>query len=254
MQPTLYLRADDAALSPGSNAAIEAATLTCPNIGLMAVGPALHDAAERFRSRSDLCLGLHFTLNSEWTSLRWGPLAPEERVPGLIQADGTFLPNPWRLPEGFAYDPLQVEAEMHTQLDKLRSLGLTIRYLDSHMACLRTRPELEDLARRFAEKEGLAYPDSMNKLKHGPCEGGLESALARWSALLDTLPGGPSIAIFHPAEADGVMETLAESPAQPGPLPVRQAERDLLSSPAFAALLQSKSITVQRFDRPATSY
>jgi predicted glycoside hydrolase/deacetylase ChbG (UPF0249 family) len=244
MPLTLHLRADDAGLSPGTNAAIDAATLTCPNTSLMAVCPALEDAADRFRHRPGLCLGLHFTLNAEWNTLRWRPLSPPDRVPSLLAPDGFCFPNPWRLPEGVVYDPAHVEIELQAQLDLLRSLDLTIEYLDSHMAVLRTKPELEEAARRFAAREGLVYPDALPKLKHGPYGAGLDADLVRWAALLDAPAEPAAIALFHPAQADGVMETLTDDASM---LPTRDAERALLASPRFAALLREKGATVLPF-------
>jgi predicted glycoside hydrolase/deacetylase ChbG (UPF0249 family) len=247
MPLTLHLRADDAGLSLGTNAAIEAATLTCPNISLMAVCPAIEDAADRFRHRSGLCLGLHFTLNAEWKTVRWRPLSPPDRVPSLIAPDGLCYPNPWQLPPGVVYQPAHVEIELQAQLDRLRSLGLTIKYLDSHMAVLRTKPELEETARRFAAREGLIYLDNMPTLKHGPYSDSLDANLSRWAALLDAPPAPGSIAIFHPSQADGVMETLTEDASM---LPTRDAERALLASPRFAALLREKDVRVLPFLNP----
>ncbi len=243
--PTLFLRADDAALSPGTNAAIDAATRNCPNLGLMATGPALADAAERFRGRNDVCLGLHFTLNSEWDHLRWGAVSPVNTVPHLLQKDGTFYPNPWRLPEGHSYPIVEVERELRAQLAQLRSLGLDIRYLDSHMAVFKTRPDLEELALRFAADEGLAYPDRIEGIAHGPYGPDLATDLTRWDQTLRDLDDRPRLAVFHPAQADGVMETLRID----GPvLPTRAAEAALLASEEFTRLLQAQGVQIARID------
>ena len=244
---TLYLRTDDVGLSLGTNAAVEAATLTCPNIGLMAVCPAIEEAAERFRRRDDLCLGLHFTLNAEWDTVKWSPLSPPEQVPSLIQPDGFCFPNPWRLPAGVVYDPAHVLLELKAQLARLRGLGLAIRYLDSHMAVLHTHPELKTLARHFADEEGLFCPDDLPHFPHGGYGEGLEADLTRWAGLLDGATGECGMAVFHPSQADGVMETLTSDPSM---LRNREAEHALLSSPRFAALLREKKVSTPPFLPP----
>lgn len=244
MSRILHLRADDAGLSPGTNAAIHAATVVCPNIGLIAVAPALSDAADRFRSLHNLCLGLHFTLNAEWANLRWGPAAPTSDVPSLIQPDGTFYPNPWQLPDGVVYQAEEVELELRAQLARLRALGLTIRYLDAHMACLNIRPDLQDLARRFADAEGLRYVDPLPKFRHGPYGPDLDQNLARWDQLLADQHPSPALAIFHPASADGVLEHLSPDPTM---ATTRQAEAALLTSPRFRELLKKHQTISARF-------
>ncbi|MFQ3671245.1 MAG: ChbG/HpnK family deacetylase [Verrucomicrobiia bacterium] len=244
--PTLFLRADDAGLSPGTNRAIDAASSTCLNLGLMPPAPFLLDAIERFQQRSDLCLGLHFTLNSEWPSLRWGPVSPPQSVPSLVQPDGTFYPNPWNLPPGITYDLNDIQRELHAQLDRLRSLGLAIRYLDSHMVVFHTRPDLAEFARHFAAREGLAYPDDLPRLSHRTRDSDLATNLQHWRHLLQGLDESPRLAIFHPAEADGLMESL-QIDHQPV-LPPRQAEGCLLASAEFKQLLHDHQVTSARLD------
>ncbi|MFH1497507.1 MAG: ChbG/HpnK family deacetylase [Verrucomicrobiota bacterium] len=248
MSRVLFFRSDDAGLSPGTNAAIDAAGVVCPNIGLMAVAPAIEDAAARFRVREELCLGLHFTLNSEWPEIPWGPRAPRESVAGLVSPDGVFFPNPWRLPEGVVYDPSEVARELRAQLDFLHSLGLCIRYLDSHMGVLASTPELAALAEDFAAGEGLVCRDRLPKLQHGPCGPNLGADLERWAGLLDGVRE-PTVAVFHPMRADGVVDRLAPRTADGArPFVARSAEAALLCSPAFRALLKEKAVVVARMD------
>lgn len=210
----------------------------------MAVGPALVDAAERFRSIPGISLGLHFALNAEWPRLRWGPVCPPEKVRSLVQEDGTFYPNPWQLPPHVQYALDEVELELRAQLDRLRALGLTIRYLDAHMACLKISPEMTALARRVAAEEGLIYVDDLPTLRHGPYVPELEDNLTRWNQLLRSSLESPAVAIFHPAVRDGVVETLSDDPAMAAS---RQAEAALLTSPRFAALLKSHHMRVGSF-------
>lgn len=243
--PTIFLRSDDVGLSAGTNLGAMEASRTCPNLGIMATGPALADAAERLRGHSELCLGLHFTLNSEWNRLRWGPVSPRERVPSLVRDDGTFYPNPWKLPSDVTYSVNEVEWELHAQLEALRNLGLDIRYLDSHMAVFKTRPELTDLALRFAAAEGLAYPDQLEGIRHGPYSPDEAENLARWETILRELDERPRLAVFHPARPDGVMEQLnLDEPV----LSTRAAECALLASEAFARLLRDRGVRVARID------
>lgn len=211
----------------------------------MAPAPAVEEAAKRFGERSELCLGLHVTLNSEWPNYRWGPVSRVEAVPSLVEPDGFFYPNPWRLREGVHYRVEEVELEMAAQLNKLRRMGLQVRYMDSHMAVLKTRPDLWEAGMRFAAREGLVWVDGMETMSHGPYGPDLASDLERWKRLLAAYHQ-PRLAIFHPAESDAILEALG---AEPPILPARQAESRLLASPQFTLLLASHGIESGRLDR-----
>lgn len=78
---SLITRVDDAGLCESVNDAVldVAASGLVRNVSIMAAGPALAHLAERLRGRSDLCLGLHVTLNAEWERVRWRPLSPLSR-------------------------------------------------------------------------------------------------------------------------------------------------------------------------------
>jgi predicted glycoside hydrolase/deacetylase ChbG (UPF0249 family) len=87
-------------------------------------------------------LGIHLALNSEWTSLRWGPLSPRDRVPSLLDADG-YLPLVETQVVGHARPP-EVETELVAQVEKARAAGIGFTHFDAHMGTLLGSPELFD--------------------------------------------------------------------------------------------------------------
>src|SRR5262245_50950923 len=93
----LITRCDDAGGCESANAAIlEAANASAAkNVSIMACGSAFDEAVRLFGGREDVCLGLHVTLNAEWDGPKWGPVAPPEKVPSLLDP-GTpyFTPTP----------------------------------------------------------------------------------------------------------------------------------------------------------------
>lgn len=244
MRP-IFLRLDDAGLSVGTNRAVASVAALGRNIGLMAVGPAIEDAVARFRDRDDVCLGLHFTINSEWTHPRWGALCERDEVPTLLRDDGTFHENPFRLPRPDLYDTAHVERELAAQLARLRGLGATIRYLDAHMGVFQSRPDLMELAHRFAKAEGLEFADALPRWNPGANFGTVADDLARWKSRLPTL-SGPCVVIFHPAESDGIIDRLV-GPSGESILDGRDADRALMASPEFAEFLRSNDLDPRPF-------
>jgi predicted glycoside hydrolase/deacetylase ChbG (UPF0249 family) len=205
----LITRADDFGASPGTNEAI----LDClsagfiRNVGVMAPSPFLsHRLDELIARQSEFCLGLHATLNSEWSSLRWGPVLPVEEVSSLVEADGTFHRSTHTLNQrGLAAEMIR---EVEAQLKRLQSLGLTPRYLDTHMVF----SWIEGIAQELSElcrREGLIFADDPSFCRLplqanenlGPDQ--IRSAIRNLGA---SHPGGQPLWIFHPARYDACSE------------------------------------------------
>jgi len=93
--------------------------------------PALADYA---RLHPTLNFGVHLTHTSEWKFYRWGPVAPREQVPSLVDAEG-FL---WRsVEEVYAHaTPEQALIEGRAQVRKALAAGVDVTHLDSHMGTL----------------------------------------------------------------------------------------------------------------------
>ena len=160
----IFTRADDFGASKGTNDAI----LDCidsgavANVGILACGPAVSYRIEDLKARADkVSIGLHSAINSEWASLRWGPMAPPSNVPTLLAEDGHFHPNSR---ESHAWTKAdEVDMELEAQYAHLKALGITPDYVDCHMGfswikgCTEV---LENLAHKYnmVFADALEYP------------------------------------------------------------------------------------------------
>src|SRR5262249_50307648 len=102
--------------------------------------PWFPEAAAFARAHPAACIGVHLTLNSEWTPFRWGPVSRPERVPSLLDDEG-YLPLVEVAVVAKAR-AAEVEIELRAQVDRARAAGIGITHLDSHMLTLFGSTEL----------------------------------------------------------------------------------------------------------------
>jgi hypothetical protein len=131
----LILHADDIGMSHSVNRAsleaLEKGWITSASI--LVVSPWFAEVAAWARKNPNADLGIHLALNSEWTTLRWGPVSGRSDVPTLLAPDG-FLPLST---DGVGKtNPREVERELRAQIDMARRAGVNITHLDSHMGAL----------------------------------------------------------------------------------------------------------------------
>jgi predicted glycoside hydrolase/deacetylase ChbG (UPF0249 family) len=151
----LIVHADDLGMTHSVNAAtIKAFETGLVNSGsIMVPCPWLPEIAAYARTNPQADLGLHLTLTSEWTSFRWGPVTPKDRVKSLLDKDGYFY-----LTETEAAshaDPKEVELEINAQIERARALGIQPTHLDSHMGTLYQNKALFEVFLRVARNHKL---------------------------------------------------------------------------------------------------
>jgi predicted glycoside hydrolase/deacetylase ChbG (UPF0249 family) len=144
----LILHADDVGMSHSINSAtfqtLDAGAINSASI--MIPCPWLPEVAAYARSHPNADLGLHLTLNSEWTAYRWGPVTSKDRVPSLLDKDGYFYNSTQEA--SAKINPREAEMELRAQIERARAVGIQPTHLDSHMGLLfQTRDLLTVLMR-----------------------------------------------------------------------------------------------------------
>ena len=151
----LIVHADDLGMAHSVNVAtIKAFGTGLVNSGsIMVPCPWLSEIAAYARANPQADLGLHLTLTSEWTSFRWGPVSPRDRVMSLLDKDGYF---PLTESEAAAQaDSKQVEMEITAQIERAKALGIQPTHLDSHMGTLYQNKALFEVFLRVARSQKL---------------------------------------------------------------------------------------------------
>jgi predicted glycoside hydrolase/deacetylase ChbG (UPF0249 family) len=106
------------------------AMVPCPWFNEMASWSAAHPQYD---------VGLHLALTSEWRYYRWGPVAPHEKVKGLLDPFGYFFPDVLRVAVSASAE--EVAAEIRAQLARARRMGMHPTHIDTHMGTLYARPD-----------------------------------------------------------------------------------------------------------------
>jgi predicted glycoside hydrolase/deacetylase ChbG (UPF0249 family) len=96
--------------------------------------PAVADYA-RGHPRADL--GVHLTLNCEYTRYRWGPISTCDPASGLLDAEGYFFRRPQDTQ--MHADPGAVRAELRAQVQRSLAAGVDVSHVDTHMGTVAHR-------------------------------------------------------------------------------------------------------------------
>jgi predicted glycoside hydrolase/deacetylase ChbG (UPF0249 family) len=117
--------------------------------------------------------GIHLCHTSEWTKYRWGPVAPRDQVPGLVDPHGYLWPE---IPEVYAHaTPEQALVEGRAQIKRALAAGVDVTHLDSHMGTLQYHPDYMktylQLAVEFDLPVRMASQETLTRMGHPEIRG-----------------------------------------------------------------------------------
>ena len=204
----LLVRADDMGASRSANfAAIEAYEKgIVRSVEVMVPCAWFEEAAMLLNDRPSLDVGIHLTLTSEWSGVKWRPLT---HCPSITDDDGYFFSFVWkndRLPDAAsiiesAWDIGEIEQELRAQIE----LGLKriphVSHLSEHMGCLSFSEVTKELLKKLASEYGLSV-DLESVLPFPRWSGSTVAASEKAGNLLgemERLTAGTYLLVEHPA-------------------------------------------------------
>ena len=153
----ILIRCDDIGMCHAVNMAAKQVLETgIPvSMSVMVSCPWFSEAAELLKQYSNVSIGIHLTLNSEWKQYRWGPVSGSTAVPTLVDSVGNFFPSRSKL---FGNNPklTEIETELRAQIEKALRSGLKIDYLDYHMGAAVQTPETRAIVEKLAAEYKVA--------------------------------------------------------------------------------------------------
>lgn len=259
----LIIHADDIGVTHSENkATILAMKLGMVNSGsIMMPCPWVGEIAAFAQERPDADLGLHLTLTSEWEWMKWGPVAPKDQVPSLINNLGFFYDNCQTF--GQKAKPAEVEIELRAQIEKAFSMGINPTHFDTHMGCLVfNSPEVFEVYlklgreykipvmvdRFFLKASSQAFRDKMQpedliiEKTYTAEPKDFESGMANYyENVLTNLTTGIQVLLIHLAFDDAEMQALSVNHPDWGAA-WRQADFDFFTSDKCRQLIKENNI------------
>jgi len=153
----LIVHADDVGMTHAVNAAtikaLENGSVNSASI--MVPCPWFPEIADYVKTHADADFGLHLTLTAERVYYRWGPVAPRDKVPSLVDENGYFR-HDWT-PDTHI-EPKEVEQEIRAQIERAYAMGVRPSHLDSHQYRLfQNGKDLSDAFARVAHEKKLPF-------------------------------------------------------------------------------------------------
>jgi predicted glycoside hydrolase/deacetylase ChbG (UPF0249 family) len=231
----LIINGDDVGMCHAANEAtiesLEHGLMTSASI--MVPCPWFYEIAQYAKTHPEKDFGLHLCHTSEWKLYRWGPVAPRDQVPGLVDGSGCLWPE---IEQVYAKsNPQEALIEARAQIRKALDAGIDVTHLDSHMGTLQyeihymevylqlasefdlpvrmaSQATLEKfqqpaLRKKFADK-GIIFPDFFifDELPSEP-----RDVKAFWLRIVSGLQPGITELYIHAAKPTEELQTITGS-------------------------------------------
>lgn len=250
----LIINADDFGMCHAVNAAIIEALhegVLCSTT-LMIPCPWMLHGLHFLADHPEIPFGIHLTAIAEWVDYRWGPVAPRELVPSLIDQAGFFY-NFENMPGFLAQVSLdELEIEFRAQIEVVLAAQLKPTHLDWHALRIGGRPDIGEVMFKLAQEYGLALRVAGTSWQEDLQSRGLPTndfhfldsyildptnKIGQYVDLLRELPAGLSEWAVHPGLNNA--ELLA---IDPGGSHIRQADFDFCTSELAKEVIAEEGI------------
>jgi len=186
-------------------------------------------------------VGAHQTLTCEWDYFRWGPLTDG---PSLSGADGTFRVSVELASEHVRHG--DAVRELVAQVNRFRSAGLSLDYLDHHMGASvpAAYPEVSELT-----GVPFLYADEVRGRLMSISELSPRDAAGKKAWMLNYLRGltpGAHVLICHPGVESSELESLTAPESVPyrWAAEYRRSDLAVLTDPDVSELIGTLGITL----------
>ncbi len=249
--PRLIVRADDMGFAHSGNEAILKSYREgiATSVEVIVPSPWFPEAVKMLNTHSNVDVGVHLALTSEWDNVKWRPVS---HCPSLTDADGYFWPmvfpnknypgrsiseNKWRIED--------VEKELRAQIELARKHLPRISHVSAHMGCAMVSAETRALLQRLGKEYGLMVETGTNKVNGVSYKGARGTSAEKIDSfirMIESLEAGQTyLFVDHPGldtpELRAIHHIGYENVAED-----RQGVTDTMTSPRVKAAIAAKGV------------
>lgn len=184
------------------------------SIEVMPVCQWFPEAVKMLKENPGCDVGIHLTLTSEWSNVKWRPLT---HCSYLVDEDGYFFPMVWKNENFPLHSSIsesnwkleEMEQELRAQIDFSMKHVPNISHLSIHMGFDGLDPKIGELVAELAKEYGLEI--NTDELLYFPGWGKdvpIEQRIDKFCENLEKLLPGKYLFVEHPAEDTKEMETV----------------------------------------------
>jgi predicted glycoside hydrolase/deacetylase ChbG (UPF0249 family) len=184
------------------------------SVELMPVCAWFPEAVQLLNENPGYDVGIHLTLTSEWSSVKWRPLT---HCPSLVDKDGYFYPMVWENPNFPAGSSIaesdwkldEIEQELRAQIELSLKHIPHISHLSNHMGFTRLDPKIGELVDKLAEEYDLEVnAEGLQRFPGWGRDVPMEQRIDKFCENLEKLTPGKYLFVEHPAVASDEMKTV----------------------------------------------
>jgi len=184
------------------------------SVELMPVCAWFPEAVQLLNENPGYDVGIHLTLTSEWSSVKWRPLT---HCPSLVDKDGYFYPMVWENPNFPAGSSIaesdwkldEIEQELRAQIELSLKHIPHISHLSNHMGFTMLDPKIEELVDKLAEEYDLEVnAEGLQRFPGWGRDVPMEQSIDKFCENLEKLTPGKYLFVEHPAVASDEMKTV----------------------------------------------
>lgn len=184
------------------------------SVELMPVCAWFPEAVEMLNENPGYDVGIHLTLTSEWSSVKWRPLT---HCPSLVDEDGYFFPMVWNNPNFPPNSSIQesdwkleeIEQELRAQIELSLNHLPHISHLSTHMGFTSLDPKIGELVDKLAKEYDLEVnTEGLQRFQGWERDVPMEQRIDKFCENLEKLTPGKYLFVEHPAVASDEMKTV----------------------------------------------
>jgi chitin disaccharide deacetylase len=184
------------------------------SVELMPVCAWFPEAVEMLNENPGYDVGIHLTLTSEWSNVKWRPLT---QCPSLVDEDGYFFPMVWKnqnFPAGSSISESdwkleEIEQELRAQIELSLKHLPHISHLSTHMGFTSLDPKIGELVDKLAQEYDLEVnTEGLQRFPGWGRDVPIDQRINKFCENLETLTPGKYLFVEHPAKDTDEMKNV----------------------------------------------